>query len=538
MAAALLALAGSVSPGITIDGAADAEYGAVLSLQNVNTSFGDSLLGQVDNANGSELDTGYGVVSGGTLYLLLGGNLENNFNKLEIFFDCIDGGQGQLRGDNPNVDGNGLNRMGYINAESNGLAFDTGFSADYWIGVTGGGSPYTFYANYSEILTSGGGTGYYLGCTSAGSDGTLSGGYNPNGIQAAIDNSNTNGVNGGTNTAWGFLFFGGSGAGVTRGVELAVPLSALGNPTGIVKVCAFINSTDHGYLSNQGLDGMLVSYCCPHPPPNLPSLGEARLANFNNLGTRQWFEVYVDCDPGWITWTNTAREARETRGTSTYTSVTLNLARTGGVCQQVTARYIFSNGTATVGADFLSFSGLVTFAQGQSNATTYFYVKGDTEPEPPETCTLHLHSPGGGALIGGRSNVTVTIRDDDNDGDDLSDDWEDFYFTTNTTQDASDDSDYDGLNNGAEECAGTNPDNSNSYWRTDFTTEPIDGAVHLAWSSAPARVYSLYRATSLTDGFSPLAQGLAANPPLNTYTDAVGAVTGYFYRVQVDSGCP
>src|SRR5690606_22850689 len=65
-----------------------------------------------DIANGSEIDAVYGLVTDDRLYLMVTGNLQSNFNKLHLFFDIADGGQNTLRGDNQNIDFNGLNRMG------------------------------------------------------------------------------------------------------------------------------------------------------------------------------------------------------------------------------------------------------------------------------------------------------------------------------------------------------------------------------------------------------------------------------------------
>lgn len=165
LAAALVAAPAMASIGV--DGTAEGTYGPAVSVQTLQTNFGDANMGVVDYANGSELDAAYGVIKGGNLYLTLAGNLESNFNKLEVFIDSRAGaGQNQLRGDNPNVDFNGLNRMA-------GLTFDAGFSPDYWLSVTGGGGPYQMYANYAELLTGGGGNGYYLGQTGAGGPGVL-----------------------------------------------------------------------------------------------------------------------------------------------------------------------------------------------------------------------------------------------------------------------------------------------------------------------------------------------------------------------------
>lgn len=270
-----LALATTVFAQPGIDGWQDPDY-FVLAVQDTQTGFGDNNLGQVDYANGSELDVAYGVVRNGQLYLLLAGNLESNFNKLEIFFDTKSGGQNRLRGDNPNVDFNGLNRMG-DDGSGNGLTFDADFEADYWIGVTGGGTPYQLYANYAELAP--GGLGEYLGSTSAGSNGVLQGGSNTYGIRVTIDNSNTGGVTAGNGLD--------NGTGVMSGVELAIPLSAIGNPTGPFKVSAFINGAGHDYLSNQVLGGIGGG----------DNLGEPRLVNFANIPGEQYFVVNLVPEP-------------------------------------------------------------------------------------------------------------------------------------------------------------------------------------------------------------------------------------------------
>jgi hypothetical protein len=280
----IVAIAATLSAAVfaqpTIDGTRDALYGSPIVVQNTQTGFGDSNSGQVDYANGSELDAAYAYVdmTGQILYLFLAGNLESNFNKLEIFFDTVAGGQNRLRGDNSDVDFGGLNRMG-DDGSGNGLTFDQGFEADYWIGITGGGSPYYLYANWAPLLTSGGGLGYYLGRTGAASDGTLSGGTNPYGIRVTINNSNTGGVNGGTGTVSP-----GVGASVTTGVELAIPFSAIGiTGATTIKVCAFINGTGHDYLSNQVLAGIGGG----------DNLGEPRNVNFGNIPGDQFFYVVV-----------------------------------------------------------------------------------------------------------------------------------------------------------------------------------------------------------------------------------------------------
>jgi hypothetical protein len=280
----IVAIAATLSAAVfaqpTIDGTRDALYYNLIVEQNTQTGFGDSNLGQVDYANGSELDAAYAYVdmNNQILYLFLAGNLESNFNKLEIFFDTVAGGQNRLRGDNSSVDFGGLNRMG-DDGSGNGLTFDQGFEADYWIGITGGGSPYALYANWAQLLTSGGGPGYYLGTTGAASDGTLSGGYNPYGIRVTINNSNTGGVDGGTGTVSP-----GVGASVNTGVELAIPFAAIGiTGATLIKVTVFINGAGHDFVSNQVLAGIGGG----------GNLGEPRNVNFANIPGDQFFYVVV-----------------------------------------------------------------------------------------------------------------------------------------------------------------------------------------------------------------------------------------------------
>lgn len=262
----------------TIDGTRDALYGAPIVVQNTPTGFGDSNLGQVDYANGSELDAAYAYVdmTNSILYLFLSGNLESNFNKLEIFFDTVSGGQNRLRGDNSGVDFGGLNRMG-DDGSGNGLTFDSGFEADYWIGITGGGSSYALYANWAQLPTGGGGPGYYLGTTGAASDGVLTGGTNPDNIRVTINNSNSGGV---TSSAADPA----AAAAVATGVELAIPFSAIGvTGAGVIRVSTFINGAGHDFVSNQVLGGIGGG----------GNLGEPRNVNFANIAGDQFFTIVV-----------------------------------------------------------------------------------------------------------------------------------------------------------------------------------------------------------------------------------------------------
>ena len=263
-----------------LDGVAEKGYGAAVIVQNTQTQFGDSNLATVDFANGSELNSAYAHIGGGMLHLVLTGNLESNYNKLEIFIDAVAGGQNQLRNNNADVDYNGLNRMGDDPATLKvveGLTFDAGFSSDLWVSLTCGGPTFAVYMNYAETLTKGAGFGSYLGTGGAGAAGAT---VFKSGFGFGIDNSNILGVVGGTDI--------GDGSGCTTGIEIQIPLSSIvGYVDGDIKVCAFINGGGHDYVSNQVLGGLGGG----------ANLAEPRFVNFENIPGSQYFVVSNSAAP-------------------------------------------------------------------------------------------------------------------------------------------------------------------------------------------------------------------------------------------------
>lgn len=259
---------GGPNPGKpSMDGTCDASYGSALAVQNTQTQFGDSNLGQIDFANGSELDALSARIVSGKLYLCIAGNLESNFNKLDIFFDSRPGGQNTLGLNNPDIDFNGINRMGGPVEPPDptagpGLTFDTGFDADFYLGMTHGGQfgrPSTsIFANFAELFVDVGnpGSGTFLGegraanYTNQGLLDRNAGGQNPNGIRITLNNSNIAGVTGGDQPQPN------GGAGVTTGIEICIPLSALEIEGDMLKVCVFVNGQGHDFASNQFLGGL------------------------------------------------------------------------------------------------------------------------------------------------------------------------------------------------------------------------------------------------------------------------------------------
>ena len=263
---------------VAVDGMREKLYGAAIASQNSTTGFGDSNLGIVDVANGSELDNCHARIDGGVLYLFFGGNLESNFNKFELFIDSGIGGQNSVRGDNADVDFNGLNRLGESAAGvGDGLKFDACFSANFYLTTTCGGTPTSLYANIAQVLTDGGGIGAYLG---SGAPGTVAIDNAKYGVKVALNNANVAGVGADGGSV--------DGSGVSTGVEVAIPLSLMGYDAATqqnIKVCAMINGGGHDWLSNQLIGGLGAGSS---------NLAEPRLVNLSSIAGYQYAVIVVD----------------------------------------------------------------------------------------------------------------------------------------------------------------------------------------------------------------------------------------------------
>lgn len=272
-----LACAPSALGQFVVDGTRDAAYPAAIAVQTQTTMFGDSTDALCEeSAGGSELCNLHATIDGGVLYIFIGGNLENNFNKLELFIDAHEGGQNTLRGDNPDVDFNGLNRMG-TDAIDPGLTFDECFTADFYVTCTNGGSPVALYANIAQMNTEGGGNGAYIGsgapCTAP-----ITSKY---GVIVALNNSNAAGVGGDGGTVDG-------AAAVDTGIEVAIPLVLLGYDASVqqnIKFVACVNGGGHDYLSNQFLGSVAAGS---------GNLAEPRLINLANMDGDQFATLVMD----------------------------------------------------------------------------------------------------------------------------------------------------------------------------------------------------------------------------------------------------
>lgn len=282
--AAIAAAAAFATPAFaapTVDGSKDAAYGTAVAVQSINTEFGNA------NPNGgSELNAAYSHVEGGVLYLLITGNLENNFNKLNIFIDSQAGGENVLTAASPT--GNNPSNDGWANKHA-GFTFDTGFTADYMLiarnGNFGGAKfdlDFSSVGSAATVVTAG---NVFGGSTQGSNPSALS-----NGIGVGFNNTNILGVVGGTGAANQA-----AALAVTTGLELAIPLSAIGNPALLseIKISAMVNNGDHNYLSNQFLGGLAAG------TGNLGGNGSGGFTgtvsgiNLNNFAGNQFFTVVI-----------------------------------------------------------------------------------------------------------------------------------------------------------------------------------------------------------------------------------------------------
>jgi hypothetical protein len=298
-AIAAVSISSSALASVTVDGTRDAAYGAPIVVQTVQTQFGDANP-QQGNQGGSELNAAYARIEGGRLFVMLTGNIEPNFNKLNVFIDSKAGGENVLSRE-PGYDfgpGNGF----FVTQNMGGMTFDAAFAADYHlIARTGAGKAEVDFAdrqggaNYSVPNSAGAGSSF-AGLVSTGSIAAGAAGVNASGspltqpLHFAHNNNNSAGVTGGTDAADQV-----AAAAVTTGFEFSVDLVDIGNPGAgeTIRIAAMIGNGDHHYLSNQILGGL------PAPKGNLGGDGNGGFTgtlsgvNFNNFAGEQYFSIVV-----------------------------------------------------------------------------------------------------------------------------------------------------------------------------------------------------------------------------------------------------
>lgn len=237
---------------VTVDGTLSpgevSLYGTAKALQTNNTGFGN---------NASELNALYTYIDPATrkLNVFIAGNAESNNNKLVLFFDTKAGGQNTMLGNNPDVNFNNLNTKYGPNTPAPGFTFDTGFAADYWFSISRDAN--NAYVDYAELLTSGGGAGGFAGQISVPTNvspqvgsGTVGGQNGSPVFKYGYNDSNTAGVSGDQGQP-----LAGDPSTVNTGAEYEFDLDTLGI-NGDFKVVAFVNGSNHDFVSNQFLPGL------------------------------------------------------------------------------------------------------------------------------------------------------------------------------------------------------------------------------------------------------------------------------------------
>lgn len=114
--------------------------------------------------------------------------------------------------------------------------------------------------------------------------------------------------------------------------------------------------------------------------------------------------------PGVFTLENSVQEVGETAG-----SALLRVVRYGGAVGSVTVNYATSPGSAMPGADYTPVSGMLSFADGETEKFVSEPVLDDFLAECGESFTVTLSNPTGGAtfLLFGNTNCVVQILDND-----------------------------------------------------------------------------------------------------------------------------
>lgn len=274
---AVAAIAGIANAQLVIDGTVDAGYGPAVAVQTVETQFGD---------NESELNAAYATVCDGRLHMILTGNLQQNFNKLNIFFDTEDGVGENVMSAAPEYDFGG---GPWISSNFGGQTFDTGFTAQYHMFIrSGGGDNYEVdwidrLLGASTEVNGNTGAAVGLGAISPGSlaNNAVADAL-ANDISFFFDNSNMAGVLGGTGAA-----VEADALAVTTGFEFSIDFEDLGlDPTceNTIRVAAIIGNSNHDFHSNQTLGGL---------PAGTANLEAPSAVDFNSFAGDQFMTIVL-----------------------------------------------------------------------------------------------------------------------------------------------------------------------------------------------------------------------------------------------------
>lgn len=227
--------------------------------QDIPADFGPAALvatqdTPAESNNFAELNQMFVAFEGDTLRVGLTGNLPTDGSGLCLMFDALPGGQNQLwvwPYDRPPYGPDQLSNM----------VLDEGFEPETMIFINALSG--NMYVDQFTLLTGGGVDKVYRGANVVNSGfGILTGGDNDEGLQVALDNTNTLGVTESSAT---------DAPTATTGFEFIIPRSQIGlNELGVteVRISAFI-TRDDGLVGNQFLPGVAGSEYFPDYIPNL-----------------------------------------------------------------------------------------------------------------------------------------------------------------------------------------------------------------------------------------------------------------------------
>ncbi|MEM9187145.1 MAG: hypothetical protein AAGB00_11685 [Planctomycetota bacterium] len=296
-----------------VDGTRDDAYGEAIAVQTVETGFGNATDAS-GLGTGGELNAAYAVVADGRLFVMLTGNIENSFNKLNVFIDAQPGGESTL---------SNLPEYDFENVSRNfgGLTFDSGFTPELhlyarWGSFSGNvftvdivdraGGVHSAVRGNGAASTTGAGAGVQSGVVPVGDNGLTAG---PNGLGEArtlsgfltqplafgFNNTGVGGVSGGTGAAdpAAALF-------ATTGFEFSIALADLGGPApgDVVRLHAAYGNSNHNFYSNQTLPGL------PAGTGNLGGngaggfTGDLAGVDFRNFAGDQFVTITVPAGPG------------------------------------------------------------------------------------------------------------------------------------------------------------------------------------------------------------------------------------------------
>ena len=152
---------------------------------------------------------------------------------------------------------------------------------------------------------------------------------------------------------------------------------------------------------------------------------------------------------------------------------------------------------------------------------------------PGDSCANEPAWNGGLVNAGAYGNTPWASRSADTDGDLLSDSIE-RHRAGSDPADA--DSDDDGMGDRHEHIAGTDPRSRGSVFELACGAAPGGGGgtAVIRWPSATGRTYRIESALSVTNDWYGYATGVAATPPMNTYTAALGSAQTRLFRIKVE----